>query len=177
MIHDGFKIAQTFELDDYSKTCYGFLYIVTSVIHLMFTFAQTFFIFKNHKVCISLIISFRHYDEMRYCFWVRIRNHLEKVVTQSPANQHTCNLISFCSALVASSKIKTNLIFRKLARFWKYFTQKFSRSKLRSRKPFAARVNPLLRNTFLQFAFVFGTPSLKNQRTSNFWPNFIGQIC
>ena len=51
MIHDGFKVAQTFELHGHnSHSCYGILYMVTSIAHMTFTFMQTFFVFKNHQV-------------------------------------------------------------------------------------------------------------------------------
>ena len=105
-------------------------------------------------------------------FGGRIRNNVWKPVTQSPVNQHTCNLIGFFCAMGEARKIKKKSIFRKLAKFWKKITQKFSRSEVRLWNPFAAPVNPLLRNTFLQLAFVFGTPPLKNQRTSNFLAKF-----
>ena len=50
MIHDGFKVAQIFEIDDAAHACYGILYMITAIAHLLFTFLQTHFIFKNHKV-------------------------------------------------------------------------------------------------------------------------------
>ena len=50
MIHDGFKVAQIFEINDDAHACYGVLYMITALAHLVFTFLQTHFIFKNHKV-------------------------------------------------------------------------------------------------------------------------------
>lgn len=55
MIHDGFKIASVFE-SGATIHCYGALYILVAVTHLLFTFFQTFFLFKSHKV--SKIVSF-----------------------------------------------------------------------------------------------------------------------
>ena len=51
MIHDGFKIATLFEGNVLSSLqCHGPLYILVAVIHMIFTFVQTYFLFKSHRV-------------------------------------------------------------------------------------------------------------------------------
>ena len=50
MTHDGFKIAQVFEDADITLDCYGPLYILVVIMHTLFTFFQTYFIFKSHAV-------------------------------------------------------------------------------------------------------------------------------
>lgn len=54
MIHDGFKIAQVFE-NGMSLDCFGPISIVVAVMHLLFCFFQTYFLFKSHNVSTPLI--------------------------------------------------------------------------------------------------------------------------
>ena len=124
-----------------------------------------------------VIISFRQYDENDILFFKqeKNRNNGFKPLSLSPVNQHTCNLIYFFWGKGEGRQIKKKSVFRKLAKFWK---KKFSPSEVWFRHPFAAPLHPLLWKTFLQFAFVFGTPPLKNQRTTHFfakfyWPNLL----
>lgn len=46
---DGLHIATYFETIT-TETCESEIFILVYVMHLLFTFVQTFFIFKNHKV-------------------------------------------------------------------------------------------------------------------------------
>ncbi|RUS82167.1 hypothetical protein EGW08_010049 [Elysia chlorotica] len=49
---DGFHIASYFETDS-TTTCESFIFTIVYVLHLIFTFIQTFFLFKNHKLVID----------------------------------------------------------------------------------------------------------------------------
>ncbi|GFN98271.1 otopetrin-1 [Plakobranchus ocellatus] len=49
---DGFHIASYFETEN-TTTCESFIFTVVYVLHLIFTFIQTFFLFKNHKLVID----------------------------------------------------------------------------------------------------------------------------
>ena len=53
MIHDCFFLVQYIENSAMSLRCLGALYIVVVVLHIMFVFGQTFFIFKHHKVSVN----------------------------------------------------------------------------------------------------------------------------
>lgn len=46
---DGLHIASYFERPE-QQTCDSRIFILVYVMHLLFTFVQTFFLFKNHKV-------------------------------------------------------------------------------------------------------------------------------
>lgn len=46
---DGLHIASYFESPN-QKSCKSDIFILVYVMHLLFTFVQTFFLFKNHKV-------------------------------------------------------------------------------------------------------------------------------
>ena len=46
---DGLHIASYFE-NPKDKSCKSDIFILVYVMHLLFTFVQTFFLFKNHKV-------------------------------------------------------------------------------------------------------------------------------
>ncbi|XP_059173812.1 proton channel OtopLc-like isoform X2 [Physella acuta] len=49
---DGFHIASYFETEN-TTTCESYIFTVVYVLHLIFTFIQTFFLFKNHKLVID----------------------------------------------------------------------------------------------------------------------------
>lgn len=49
---DGLHISSYFESPD-QKTCVSDIFILENVMHLLFTFVQTFFLFKNHKLVID----------------------------------------------------------------------------------------------------------------------------
>ena len=51
---DGLHIATYFETRT-TETCESEIFILVYVMHLLFTFVQTFFIFKNHKVILHTI--------------------------------------------------------------------------------------------------------------------------
>jgi hypothetical protein len=73
MIHDGFRIAQVFETDNY-WTCYGLLHMVMSSMHLIFCFFQTYFLFKNHRIVINKHKAFvrfglTHIIATNICIW------------------------------------------------------------------------------------------------------------
>ncbi|CAG5136815.1 unnamed protein product, partial [Candidula unifasciata] len=49
---DGFHIASYFETEN-TTTCESYIFPIVYVLHLIFTFIQTFFLFKNHKLVIA----------------------------------------------------------------------------------------------------------------------------
>ena len=61
MIHNGFYIAQVFQGALYRVICYTNLDAIVSATHLTFTFCQTFFVFKNHKV--RTIYTIRRWEQ------------------------------------------------------------------------------------------------------------------
>ena len=63
MIHDGFRIASLFIDGEFTLDCRGPMYVAVAVSHMAFTFFQTFYIFKNHKVC-----------ERNHMFYIQIKN-------------------------------------------------------------------------------------------------------
>ncbi|XP_041358724.1 proton channel OtopLc-like isoform X2 [Gigantopelta aegis] len=70
---DGFHIASYFETDN-TSTCESEIYTVVYVLHLIFTFVQTFFLFKNHKLVIdknkaSVRFGLMHLLAANMCVW------------------------------------------------------------------------------------------------------------
>ncbi|XP_013075078.2 proton channel OtopLc-like isoform X2 [Biomphalaria glabrata] len=49
---DGFHVASYFETEN-TTTCESYIFTVVYLLHLIFTFIQTFFLFKNHKLVID----------------------------------------------------------------------------------------------------------------------------
>lgn len=75
MIHDGFYIAQVFQGALYRVICYTNLDAIVSAAHITFTFCQTFFVFKNHKVVINMhkvLVRFgiMHIVATNICCWL-----------------------------------------------------------------------------------------------------------
>ncbi|KAK7096762.1 hypothetical protein V1264_003828 [Littorina saxatilis] len=70
---DGFHIASYFETEN-TTTCESHIFILVYVSHLIFTFVQTFFLFKNHKLVIdknkaSVRFGLMHLLASNLCVW------------------------------------------------------------------------------------------------------------
>ncbi|XP_012937494.1 proton channel OtopLc [Aplysia californica] len=70
---DGFNIASYFETEN-TTTCESYIFTVVYVLHLIFTFIQTFFLFKNHKLVIdknkaSVRFGLMHLLATNLCVW------------------------------------------------------------------------------------------------------------
>ncbi|KAL8589901.1 hypothetical protein ACOMHN_023988 [Nucella lapillus] len=70
---DGFHIASYFETEN-TTTCESHIFILVYVSHLIFTFVQTFFLFKNHKLVIdknkaSVRFGLMHLLATNLCVW------------------------------------------------------------------------------------------------------------
>jgi len=64
MIEDCFKLMQYVEDTTMSLRCLGYYYIVVVLFHMSFTFGQTFFIFKSHKVDIYKFVTYLQYPKV-----------------------------------------------------------------------------------------------------------------
>ncbi len=71
MILDGFKISQIFENEHWME-CYGPLNMLVAIVHIIFCFFQTFFLFKNHRVCKTPFPNFSrsetYHSALNICF-------------------------------------------------------------------------------------------------------------
>ncbi|PVD35083.1 hypothetical protein C0Q70_06364 [Pomacea canaliculata] len=70
---DGFHIASYFETEN-TTTCESHIFTLVYVVHLIFTFVQTFFLFKNHKLVIdknkaSVRFGLMHLLATNLCVW------------------------------------------------------------------------------------------------------------
>ncbi|KAK7503909.1 hypothetical protein BaRGS_00005032 [Batillaria attramentaria] len=70
---DGFHIASYFETEN-TTTCESHIFTLVYVAHLIFTFVQTFFLFKNHKLVIdknkaSVRFGLMHLLATNLCVW------------------------------------------------------------------------------------------------------------
>ncbi|KAK6172603.1 hypothetical protein SNE40_016226 [Patella caerulea] len=71
---DGFHIASYFETDT-TSTCESAIFTLVYVLHLIFTFVQTFFLFKNHKLVIdkhkaAVRFGLMHLLATNICVWL-----------------------------------------------------------------------------------------------------------
>lgn len=73
---DGLHIASYFESPS-TKDCKSVIFILVYVMHLLFTFVQTFFLFKNHKVScwFSSRFSLRVKFYLVRIFFLMCQNH------------------------------------------------------------------------------------------------------
>ncbi|VDK34679.1 unnamed protein product [Dibothriocephalus latus] len=57
MILDGFSVSDQFQEENYMNSCHSVLWIPKNVIHSIYIFWQTYFLFKYHRVSESIIVS------------------------------------------------------------------------------------------------------------------------
>ncbi|BHF84535.1 hypothetical protein SprV_0902768600 [Sparganum proliferum] len=54
MILDGFSVSDRFQEDNYNNSCHSVLWIPKNVIHSIYIFLQTYFLFKYHRVVFNV---------------------------------------------------------------------------------------------------------------------------
>uniref|UniRef100_A0A915ESP6 Otopetrin n=1 Tax=Echinococcus canadensis TaxID=519352 RepID=A0A915ESP6_9CEST len=113
MIMDGFRVADQFRAVNSERTCHSILWIPLNVIHAIYIFWQTYFLFKYHRVTFNVqkfIIRFilSHMAVVNLGQW--LSTVVEEVVSSEEKSEHLTNTMrSLAEAVVAKQSLTSDL--------------------------------------------------------------------